>query len=579
MKRWLGSATVIFFIAFVASLLAHLQVFGVLGKVAEWAEAERAHKKAMAPVEIDFEATEETPKPHNDEVPVEVVGGTDTAPTPTPNERVTPPAPKPEAVQPDAQHPENVAPQPHPQLPTLARAPAQATPPPPQPQADHRQSVQQRSNDPNTPPPPDARFLARENNHVQEETVASLRNYQRNDPDPQAGPTERADSPDEGNAARNDIADMREMQGSNARAPTPREAAMERPREASTERPPNIEARGNSVAEGPTNLRGEHSQGTTARNAGATSRAGGGDERPSLFVINDGNGSFTITLPSARAAGQGEGNAGGVRRAGSGASESGFGFGGGGQRGANGGGRGNSANGPDLRVSWNTFEDTFTPEQLQREREAYLQERRSRTRGQSREQNWRAFRAAIENFVPNVRPGTSTALNAAASPFAEYLASVHLRIHREFVDRFIANLPGGQNEFSDETLVTKLEIILNRDGTIHRVGVVATSGYMPYDYGAFEAVMRGQPYPEAPSSILSGDGKVYMHWSFNRDDRHCGTWNAEPYILPHPGESAPMRNSPLHDIAPQGGVIPRGATPAGEQGVIDPATDDTRRRG
>ena len=31
--------------------------------------------------------------------------------------------------------------------------------------------------------------------------------------------------------------------------------------------------------------------------------------------------------------------------------------------------------------------------------------------------------------------------------------------------------------------------------------------------------------------ILSGDGHAWLHWRFDRGPRHCGTWNAEPFLL------------------------------------------------
>ena len=146
------------------------------------------------------------------------------------------------------------------------------------------------------------------------------------------------------------------------------------------------------------------------------------------------------------------------------------------------------------------------------------------------------------------------ALSAAASPFASYLAGVHRRIHRFFADDFLASLDGfgADHAMNDPTLVTRLEIILNRDGTISRVGVAATSGMLPFDFGAVDSVHRGAPFPSAPEQILSGDGRVYMHWSFYRNTRACGTFNAEPYILPRPGERQRPAPGPTEDRPPPG---------------------------
>ena len=63
----------------------------------------------------------------------------------------------------------------------------------------------------------------------------------------------------------------------------------------------------------------------------------------------------------------------------------------------------------------------------------------------------------------------------------------------------------------------------------------------------------------APSSILSGDGRVYFHWGFYRNQRQCGTFNAEPYILPNPrGTSG---GDGLTDAPSWDTVVPSGATP------------------
>ena len=158
--------------------------------------------------------------------------------------------------------------------------------------------------------------------------------------------------------------------------------------------------------------------------------------------------------------------------------------------------------------------------------------------------------------MDRVKPGNQTALNAAASPFAAYLAEMHRSIHREFAMRFLPSLPVVGGAFADPSLVTRLEIIVNNDGSLHQVGVVRTSGFTPFDYGAWNAVTRAAPFPQPPKRILSGDGRVYLRWDFYNNERQCGTFNAEPFILPNPGgDPKPSPGGPLHDrgtIPPDG---------------------------
>ena len=202
-------------------------------------------------------------------------------------------------------------------------------------------------------------------------------------------------------------------------------------------------------------------------------------------------------------------------------------------------------------------------EQLEREREEYAQARLSKQRGRSadRRRRWREFRSAIENYVAQVRPGNQTALNAAASPFAGFIAEVHRRVHMEY-HQFLAGLPM-DGPMSDMTLKTKLEIIFRSDGTVDRIGVVNTSGVLTFDLGAFTAVMDAQPYPPPPRSILSPDDRVYMHWVFMRDQPFCHQSHAAPFILseaparPDPGSGGPGTRLPTRPA--QGGLVPSDA--------------------
>lgn len=575
MSRWRNPTVVVFACALLMSVVIHIEAFGVIDVVSMWTSFFRAPPVAQGgPSEIEFELADPAAEPLAEEVLEHHEDPT--APPPTPN-APTPRERERERVEARPEAPRPPAATPPPPPPVLA--PQAQTPPPPPPPDSELQSVRQRSADPSVPPPPNAQFQARENNRVEEETVARMRNNQRDDVEQQAGPSEDANTENEGNAEDSRSADLREMEGSPDRRATPQEAEAPRPEHASVDPMPHIQAAGDTTTAGRPGSDTIRTTSPEERTAGRAPEVGGGDSHPEELVINDPMGSFTIRAPRAR--GAGPANHGGITREGTGLANFGTGAGAGGRNGQRGQGRGMSAEGPDLRVSWSVLEDTYTPDQLNREREAYVEERRSRIRGGSRERHWREFRSAIENFVPNVRPGNQTALNAAASPFADYLTDVHRRIHSEFAERFIPNLPSNMGEFADRGLMTNLEIIINQDGSIHRVGVVQTSGYLPFDYGAFEAVMRGQPYPAAPSSILSGDGRVYMHWAFYRNERQCGTFNAEPYILPDPPDSAPSVHDGMFQDRPADGAVIRGrdrARPApGGRGPSDAVPSDAEQ--
>ena len=77
--------------------------------------------------------------------------------------------------------------------------------------------------------------------------------------------------------------------------------------------------------------------------------------------------------------------------------------------------------------------------------------------------------------------------------------------------------------FNDESLMTKLEIVLAGDGTVSKVTVVRPSRYLGFDSEAIDVVYNAGPYPDPPREIRSGNGKIYIHWSFHRDGRQCAT--------------------------------------------------------
>ncbi|MEP6652632.1 MAG: TonB family protein [Myxococcales bacterium] len=186
-------------------------------------------------------------------------------------------------------------------------------------------------------------------------------------------------------------------------------------------------------------------------------------------------------------------------------------------------------------------------------------------------------RSSLENFITEVKPGNQTALNTRAAPFAAFIARMHRNIHQlwgfgalEDWDELPASSP-----LNDESLVTTVEIELNRDGTVSKVSMVRPSKYLPFDAAAVDVVLTAGPYPEPPREIRSGNGKVYVHWSFFRDGHQCATSGVDYFIL---------------DNGPKGGDVPgaeersapvpvAAAAPAGPRRLERHMGEATSRRG
>lgn len=501
--RLLRPSLIVFCLALLASLCIHLPIYEVLGALAKHLLA--SAPKPAPPSQIEFEV------------------GPPTKSTPATPSAATLPKPKSERAEQAQKQPAKARPEPAHPTEVVKAVPVQR--PPDRQAAERPLAVTQKSEDPNVPAPDHARFVADENRRVEQESVARVRDLHRDDSEPQVSTQHPQPNQNPGNADDTEAADLRDLKGSRERTPNAREAQQE-PERASQ---PSAGKREAPAVPMPA------SEATPSPPAQARQEPSGPppSTQPDTITVQDETGSFTI-----RKQPTGPATSGASERPSSGPPATAQ---------AERAGQ-NARDGVKLNLSWSQFEQAFGSEELAQQRQAYLEQRRSRAAGNGgeRQRMWKEFRAAIENYVPDVQPGTQTALNAAADPFAQYLAVVHRRIHREFAQGFLRSLPIAGGPFGDPSLHTELEIVINGDGNIHRVGIAQSSGFLPFDYGAFNAVMRSAPYGTPPRKILSGDGRVYVHWGFYRNERQCGTFNARPYILPHPPGS-PKAPGPLRD--------------------------------
>ncbi len=143
------------------------------------------------------------------------------------------------------------------------------------------------------------------------------------------------------------------------------------------------------------------------------------------------------------------------------------------------------------------------------------------------------YQSPLENFVPEVQPGNQTALRSRKHPFARYIAQMHRKIHEAWAWGFLDQLDGRSRShpLNDFKLWSRVEIVLNGDGTIDKVITIRHSGKTAFDAAAREIIHSAGPFPNPPAEIRSPNGKIYMHWAFHRDNRACGTFGASPFIL------------------------------------------------
>ena len=120
--------------------------------------------------------------------------------------------------------------------------------------------------------------------------------------------------------------------------------------------------------------------------------------------------------------------------------------------------------------------------------------------------------------------------------FRAYLESTHEKIHALFADGFLASLTSldPNDPLNNMELVTLMEFEILADGKINEVHVLRTSGIAVFDAAAVHALYGASPFLAPPKEILSWNDRAYFRWAFNRNQRKCGVFNAEPYRLRAP---------------------------------------------
>jgi TonB family protein len=175
-------------------------------------------------------------------------------------------------------------------------------------------------------------------------------------------------------------------------------------------------------------------------------------------------------------------------------------------------------------------------EEAERNKDPHRRKSHGRASASPSGRRWKKIRAAIENYIAEVKPGRVTALRTRHHPFAKYIAAAHRKIHPLWGDGILQDWDSKPKEhpLSVRSRWAMVEMVINRDGTLYKAGLVKSSGYLVYDAAALDVVFSAAPYPRAPKKILSADGKVYLHWRFHRDHRQCGTFGVDAYILTNP---------------------------------------------
>lgn len=142
--------------------------------------------------------------------------------------------------------------------------------------------------------------------------------------------------------------------------------------------------------------------------------------------------------------------------------------------------------------------------------------------------------ASLHGYTPAMKESSVTKIGAAQGEFTDYVASIHNRLHPIFADWFLAalDLRPKTDPVNGERLSTSIEVVLDANGKILRLGVLKTSGVDEFDVGALESMWRASPFAKPPRETVSIDGRVYVHWELWREPYYaCSTYFGKVFIL------------------------------------------------
>jgi TonB family protein len=415
---------------------------------------------------------------------------------------------------------------------------------------------------------PTARFIGDEANHVDKETAATQTSHDQDDPTPTPGGNHAGPDKQMGDSDQTKIAESEEHAGDKNRAPGERGTEFD-----IQPLPPSQRAQGSITLPGAVSsliprVGGDGRTPMPSLDPSQMTPGGAGSASPEVWTAAEGGGfTFNPMRPATGATaanGQGPGDSSRPNASVPLSSTTWLGLGG--------------KPGPgqvNLNLNQSGVIAAVGQDELRKEREADGERRRSQHRGSWLASNFERWKSAIENYVSSVKPGNQTALNTAAVPFATYLNGMHNRIHPLFAESFLGSLSAlpRDNPLNDPKLITRLEIVVTKDGHIVRMGIVKTSGVTAFDIAALDSVQRASPFGPAPSAIISPDGRVYLHWEFHRDEVYaCSTMNARPFMLNVPARG-PAAEPPALPTKP--GPV----TPPLERGAPAPANANEIREG
>ncbi|PIU00676.1 MAG: energy transducer TonB [Bdellovibrionales bacterium CG10_big_fil_rev_8_21_14_0_10_45_34] len=126
--------------------------------------------------------------------------------------------------------------------------------------------------------------------------------------------------------------------------------------------------------------------------------------------------------------------------------------------------------------------------------------------------------SANDDYLKEIEVGVQTLLSTREFVYFSYYKRIKDRIGlfwepkiKQKVSRMFRQ---GRQLASRQDRITKLLILLDRNGTLVGVQVLDQSGVLDLDDAAIEAFKEAAPFPNPPEGIVESDGRIRIRWDF-----------------------------------------------------------------
>ena len=126
-------------------------------------------------------------------------------------------------------------------------------------------------------------------------------------------------------------------------------------------------------------------------------------------------------------------------------------------------------------------------------------------------------KSQTDDYLPNVKSGLETSLNTREFKFYSYFERIKDRLRMYWEPQLkqkVRQLYAKGADLPNLDLMTRLEIVLNKNGELSKIKISRNSGVEEIDEAATKAFELAAPFPNPPSGMVENNGEVHLTWSF-----------------------------------------------------------------